>query len=349
MAYKHRLAVLAVYLLFATASSFAAVTITSVTPNSGSSAGGTEVLIHGTDFTEIIGSPSHPPAVFFGFTLAYDIEHLGETTLRVKTPPHLPGVVDVTVASGAGAATAEQAFTFVGDEGHDHFDRILLPLLIPPAPGAFGSEWHTELEIDSSRVPDRRAEVYGLKQVCPPPPRQCGTRDLFAPLLLPSAEVGPVRVEKTGTPGRFLYVPDSQVEKLTMHLRIRDVTRDDENFGTEIPIIRERDFKTGRIVLLGVPTDPRFRNTLRIYSTINWPMRVTVEGQPPVDLMLSTAGNVFEPAYGVFTNFPAGNGPVTVIIEPTPNALPVVPPPFWAFIAVTNNTTQMVTTITPEP
>ena len=39
-----------------------------------------------------------------------------------------------------------------------------------------------------------------------------------------------------------MYVDDSQVDLLTMNLRVHDVSRADLNFGTEMPIVRERDF-----------------------------------------------------------------------------------------------------------
>ncbi len=348
MSYPHRPAVLVLAFLVAGAA-FAQVTITSVTPNAGPSSGGTEVAIRGSGFTDIIGSPTQPPSVFFGETMARVVGQDDETMLRVLTPPHLAGTVNVTVGSGNGVASVANAFTFRADpDGNDHFERLLLPLLTPPVRGASGSEWHTELFLDHARDGSPQIQIYGLTLVCPPPPQQCGTPGPLTPLRLPGPYVPPIRVEMTGTPGRFAYIPEPGLHSATMHLRIRDVTRDEENLGTEIPIVRERDFK-GRIVLSGVPTDPRFRNMLRIYGEVSWPMRITVEGQPPVDVLMTPGRDRFEPAYASFSQFPTGTGPVTVTIEPTPSPLTVVPPPFWAFISVTNNDTQMVTTITPQP
>jgi hypothetical protein len=99
----------------------------------------------------------------------------------------------------------------------------------------------------------------------------------------------------------------------------------------------------------GVPTDPRFRNTLRLYSTRSSSLRVTVDGQPPVDVQLAAGADMFDPAYATYTQFPVGAEEISVTIEPTPNLLPVVPAPFWAFITVTNNDSQAITTITPRP
>ena len=338
---------LALFLTAATAS--AAVTITSVTPSTGSTTGGTEVIIRGTGFTERVGSPSLPPGVAFDATSVSNVVLIDETTIRVITPPHLPGLVSVSVHSGEGSAAVPAAFTYLSDGGDDHFERILLPLLTGPVRGAFGSEFHTVFLADTSRFQGGRVAIYGLSEACPPPPRVCATPDPTAPLMLPSAEVGPLRVIPSGTPGRFIYVPDAQLPYLSLHLRVQDVTRAFLNFGTEMPIVGEHEFASAPLVLLGVPLDERFRNTLRLYSTQPISLRVTVEDQVPVNVQLTPGRNIFEPAYAVFTQFPTGMGTVKVSVEPTPALLPVVPPAYWGFIAVTNNETQVITTITPGP
>ena len=338
---------LALALFSATVS--AQVTVTSVTPSSGPTSGGTVVTVRGTGFEYRIGSPMLPPAVYFGGTESTEVELLDETTIRAVSPPHLPGTVNVGVAAGFSGAVLENAFTYVTVDGDDHMERILLPILTPPVKGAFGSEFHTTFLASSARTSFRTVHLYGLRAECLPPPRQCNTPDAMTPLLLPYPEVVPLRVVMSGTPGRFVYLPEGELRRLSLHLRVHDVTRDALNFGTEMPIVRERDFQTDRIVLLGVPSDTRFRNTLRIYTTRASSMRVTVGDHPPVDLFLTAGRDLFEPAYASFTDFPATTGPVDVTIEPTPNMQPAAPPPFWAFITVTNNETQLITTITPQP
>jgi hypothetical protein len=339
---------LPVFVLIASAAS-AAVTITSVTPSSGPSTGGTEVVVRGTGFSERVGSPSLPPGVSFGSTLATEVLLADESTIRVIAPPHLPGVVSLTVHSGDGTATLPDAFSYLGDGADDHFERILLPVLTPPVAGAFGSQFHTIFRADASRASIRRVEIYGLAEACLPPPRACVALDAMAPLVIPSVEVGPLRVVMSGKPGRFVFVPDAQLDRLSLHLRVHDTTRSSLDFGTEMPIVREDDFRTGRLVLLAVPTDPRFRNTLRLYSTRSSSLRITVDGQAPVDIGLPGGADIFDPAYASFTQFPVGLEEVNVTIEPTPNQLPVVTAPFWAFITVTNNESQAITTITPKP
>ena len=322
-----------------------AVTITSVSPTTGSTAGGTEVTVRGTDFEScIICSTPYAPGVRFGATSAASVDLVDPTTLVVIAPPHLAGIVDVTVDQWNGSATLENAFTYVSDPGDDHFERILLPLFLPPVNGAFGSLFHTEFRAAAVRRPEETVDIHGLISnclfVCPPGPELV--------TLFPGQSVSSPELVLNGKPGRFIYVPDAQVETLAMSLLVRDVSRANLSAGTSIPIVRESELITNRLVLLNVPTDPRFRNTLRIYSPIAWPIRVTITGRQPVDIFLPPGADVFDPAYAAFTDFPIGAGTVDVTVEPTPNMLPVVPPPFWAFVSVTNNETQLITVIVPE-
>lgn len=222
-------------------------------------------------------------------------------------------------------------------------ERILLPVWTPPVHGAFGSEFRTDLRIynDGSKAVD----IQGLAAYC----AVC----LAPPLLYhlaPGEELEPGEVQPTGTPGRFLRIADEDVDALSMNLRAYDVSRNATNFGTEIPIVRERDFRINRIVLVGVPTDARFRNTLRIYTAFPIPVSVQVGNAPPVKLQLTSDEPLFNPAYAIFTGFPTGTAPVRVTIEVEPDFVSLLPieVPVWAFITVTNNDTQTITTITPQ-
>lgn len=232
-------------------------------------------------------------------------------------------------------------------------ERILLPVFTPPVHGAFGSEFHTDLRVANNS--QDIAILIGLQHShCPFCPPDHG--DL--PYLLNAGdEIKPEDVLLNGTPGRFLYVGTETLNTLSMNLRVYDVNRDEQNFGTEIPIVRESDFATNRIDFVGVPTDPRFRNTLRIYSPFPGNVLVTVGNHPSVLVALkggiSFGGSLdlFNPAYAMFTNFPVGSAPVRVTVEKDPSIISLLPieVPLWAFITVTNNDTQVITTITPQP
>lgn len=230
-------------------------------------------------------------------------------------------------------------------------DRILLPILTPPVHGAYGSEFHTDLRIVNTS--DDPVFLLGIDAKCngfcfPHLPGQ--------PYILePNSEIEPDEVILNGTPGRFVIVASAEVGALSMNLRVHDETRGGLNFGTEIPIVRMRDFAINKLDLIGVPTDPRFRNTLRIYAESPIDVLVTVGNRPPVTVHLTggiTIGNLdfSKPAYAMFTNFPTGFAPVRVTIETNPGfALHPFEIPIWAFITVTNNETQAITTITPRP
>jgi hypothetical protein len=87
-------------------------TIISLSPTTGDIAGGTTVVITGTDFT---GTPS---VAFDGVPATSVAQGTDATNITAVTPAHAAGAVDVTVttvdADGAASATATNAFTFVG-------------------------------------------------------------------------------------------------------------------------------------------------------------------------------------------------------------------------------------------
>jgi hypothetical protein len=85
-------------------------TVQSVTPNSGSTAGGYQVTVSGSN----LGSAS---AVYFGTTAA-TIQTDGATAISVLAPAHSAGTVDVTVVTSAGTSatsTADQ-FTYTSSQ-----------------------------------------------------------------------------------------------------------------------------------------------------------------------------------------------------------------------------------------
>jgi hypothetical protein len=251
------------------------------------------------------------------------------------------------------------------------FERILLPVLTPPVHGALGSEFTTEL-IVINKDQSKEIELFGLSLkcagVCPP----------VDPLTTP-VEVGrefqqiePRDIFPDGNPGRFIYVPAADVEKLAMNLRVADVSRSTLNFGTELPIVRSRDFTLEDIVLPAVPVTPLFRNTLRVYAA--QPTTVTVflfgpvpPASPqiawpePITLHLRAGVNFYDPAYATTSDFPAYNsvnaphiGNVLITQSPEkftcPQCTPTTPTvPIWAFMSITNNVTQNITTVTPRP
>jgi hypothetical protein len=84
--------------------------VRSVSPASGSTFGGTEVTLSGEKF--VAGS-----TVTFGGTPGTNVAVENATTIRVTTPAHATGAVDVQVSGSTGGAMLAQSFTFVAPGG----------------------------------------------------------------------------------------------------------------------------------------------------------------------------------------------------------------------------------------
>jgi hypothetical protein len=86
-------------------------TVTSISPNSGTAAGGTSVTINGTNLT---GATS----VKFGNTAAASFTVLGSNSISATSPPGTAGTVDITVttANGTSASSAADQFTFTSTQ-----------------------------------------------------------------------------------------------------------------------------------------------------------------------------------------------------------------------------------------
>jgi hypothetical protein len=84
----------------------AAPAVTSVTPSSGPTSGGTTVTITGTDFSAATA------AVKFGSTAAASFTVTSPTTIKAVTKPHAAGTVGVSVTTASGAAGKTTVFTF---------------------------------------------------------------------------------------------------------------------------------------------------------------------------------------------------------------------------------------------
>lgn len=227
-------------------------------------------------------------------------------------------------------------------------ERILLPILTPPVHGAHRSEFHTTLRIAAK---ERGFSLYGLDVTTCPHPETTVCWRLESPIeLLADEQLGGFNhIEMNGTPGRFVYVAGSDSSAVAMNLRVHDISRAALNFGTEMPVVRESEFASGQIRLLGIPTDARYRNTLRVYAVDAALVRITIDGRPPVTLPLRRGTTIYEPAYAQFSDFPTGaGGEINVRVESS-TTVGQAAGLIWAFVTVTNNETQVITTVTPQP
>jgi hypothetical protein len=247
------------------------------------------------------------------------------------------------------------------------YETILLPVATKPLSGALGSLWKTEFVIVNNGAVDLdpnlpTRDVYpldsecGVQPPCPPIPKLRAYTAQF-PLLF---------LRDGGPPGVLLHVRRSFLGDLAFNLRTQDLSRQSLTWGTEIPVVRESDLSITNIVLANIPLDERFRQALRVYdvdsrasSTVRvrvFPLETSVAlvdttldlTRPSTNPCVGSQEECY-PSYAEIQNFSArfpallGHGSVRVQIDSQTPGLR-----FWAFVSVTNNETQHVTTITPQ-
>ena len=216
----------------------------------------------------------------------------------------------------------------------DHV-RVLLPFVINTT-GQLNSNWQTQVLIHNAN---------GQPLVLPPT------------TVMPFSTTSVVFFPSSGNPSLFLDVPAALADHVITSIRVHDVTRDADSWGVEIPGIPESQFGPAMIIA-GIPADARFRTLLRLYGdggtvgTATVTLRDDATGalidRVTVPLLL---GDTSAPAYGQLALdallLPVASAHPTVRAEIT-NASAAAPP-LWAFVTITNNITQQVTTLLSHP
>lgn len=216
------------------------------------------------------------------------------------------------------------------------FERILIPVLFD-APGANGSEWRSELTIVNTRP--WFIQPYNFSRIAPNQVQRI--------------------TDKKYPQGVAFMAPREEADDLAFSLRIRDVSRAAEGFGTNIPVVRERDMYMNVLVPLpDVPLDPRYRVKVRVYAFDAYASNLV----PGASLTLVDAfGNrthlhkqmaapcntlachATTPLFAEFDLAPGREGErADLYVGSVPDAR------VWAFATVTNNETQQVTIVTPD-
>jgi hypothetical protein len=246
------------------------------------------------------------------------------------------------------------------------YEKILLPVVIlHPVPGQHGSLWVTDLWFLNHSGEDVWVDSYFVdcQILC--------TSDVRTPSGL---SFRPIIGRRQGVtmPGQFLFVERALADSVTIHLRVQDISRQLDTWGTRLPVVRERAFRSQPLQLLDIPVGERFRQTLRIYELSGAePSEVRVRvyaifpdihipqepNQPKADALLAEQVYLTEtvidhravssyPGYIEIGNLPemaGGNERLRVEIEPVEPDVRL-----WSFISITNNETQHVTVIAPE-
>jgi len=269
----------------------------------------------------------------------------GNGELLVHAPPHDPGVVDVVVQGDAGTFTRTAAlnyFAWTGAYDPAFFERVLVPVFFS-GPGAFDSQWRTELAVHNGNP-------FTLMQ---------GSDGLFMTPCMPVCDVrlagGASQVVNGSNiaTGVVQFLPRQATPQLDFSLLVRDVSRDATDFGTSVPVVREAEMFTRTFSLVNVPSDPRYRIGLRLYAydTIPTTMAIgisalqggqsagfTVTLLPAHEHAFLLIGNLLASAPQLI-----GNGPLRIDITPLEPGTRA-----WGYVSITNNETQHVTTIAPE-
>ena len=246
----------------------------------------------------------------------------------------------------------------------ENYERILIPLIVSTSSGAFGSIWQTELRAFSDSDADIRLfpQLYHCPITCDPPPA-------FG-FPLPKRGMQYVRPDVGSggaVQGVLLYTRRGHGDLLHMNLVVRDLSREATSAGTEVPVVRESELRTGKLHLMNVRLDSRFRHALRIYDAdARDDAAVRVRLLDPIFGQLlweKTARFTVDRSVsaGPFTELPArpgyiAIGGITDNLPELPNVrelrLEIEPLTaglrYWAFVSTTNNATQQVTLITPQ-
>lgn len=249
------------------------------------------------------------------------------------------------------------------------YEKILVPFFLgQPLPGKFGSMWATEAWItnNAAQPVDIQSYDFGcfLPEGCSPnPPTPPGIS--FRPHLFGFA---------SALRGLFFFVDRRFASEVSIALRIRDLSRASMTWGTEVPVVREGEFRTGKLTLLDIPTGGGFRQVLRIYSldgtrvaqvavrvyALN-PAYTSPFAAPQPDPLLGQSLVSFQitgtnpnppfsgPGYIEISDLSAiaalsSTERVRIEIESATLGLQ-----FWAFVTVVNNDTQHLTVISPSP
>lgn len=291
------------------------------------------------------GFPQNPVVRIDGVTV--DAVAIDSRRLGVTPPPHAPGVVDITV-NGAVVRGALRYYDPSAPADRESFETILIPLALNRAPGALGSLWSTNIRMrNNSNATFASANHLSIAQ-CPPittPPFGC---DLYTP---PAT----TRTFSLGDRprGALFQVPRSVADQLTFTATVLDESRQAISLGSELPIVREHELRTGAIEFVDVPLRADYRLTLRVYA-------LDVDSETIVINMFDADSNRFvgastarltkqahdEPAFAQLdSGLPRPNGVTRARIHVAANFGVT---PIWAFLSITNNETQQVTILTPQ-
>jgi hypothetical protein len=305
------------------------------------------------------------PTIIFGGMVVPDqfVTVVDAHTVLASTTPHDAGLVDVTVKTPTQTITAVSAFRFYANNTAPDpaiFERILLPIVYNGF-GAFDSWWRTDLNIFNGNPVffgsgDAVRPLFYFQhcsfEACPGSLQAGGSADALDPLAK--------------SPSGLLLMPQRDLASgLRFSYRAWEAFQSAKGLssGTELPIVRERDFRTGKLSLVNVPLDHHSRVALRFYGPDSEAMVVTVRvyaaGDPKPAIAQKSVRldapacstdpcDAASPSFAIVSDLEQFFPEISHLDRVRIEIEPVLPYRFWAFVTITNNATQNVTTVTPQ-
>jgi hypothetical protein len=235
-------------------------------------------------------------------------------------------------------------------------DELVLVPIWYDGPGDAGSHWTAQLSVYNGTRYYLQANEGGalpcqwLMTPCP--------RGFWANTMIVYQAYEPV-------PGGFaMTVPADYANDLHFTLRVFERSAWQEDLGTDVPVVRQRDLRRGAVQIMNIPisTPNAFRYTLRVYGFGNalaprvrlngW---VTMgDGSPDLVLTRDVPLTAVRKGLGHYylednafvrelVEIAGGMGKLRVELEPlAPNLQ------WWGMISATNNRTSDVTIVTPH-
>jgi hypothetical protein len=301
---------------------------------------------------DCFGLPCTPPAVTFGGVPARSVVVEPDGSIVAVTPQHDPGLVDVAVTDRDVTTTASSAYLFPTSDADltSESERVLF-LSVFAGPGAHGSDWTSDNFVrNDSPIQVRTIPPLVTDSVCT---LGCAPRDQE-----PGEEARLPHFSRDG--GMFLFVPRGVESLFSYSSHIVDRSRRQTDAGTEMHVVHESEGGPS-LTLLNVPLAAESRQTLRIFDldAVERPVLVEVrlQGGSQLVTLFPTLANrivcVTTPCYPEHPTFTTINldglaslqdaGTATIVIRSRTNEARL-----WAYVSVTHNDTQHVTTVTPQ-
>jgi hypothetical protein len=221
---------------------------------------------------------------------------------------------------------------------------VLLPLNPGTVAGAYSALWSTSAWMHNGSSDDVRIGCEGDLFACP-------VVQAHSTVALQNPWPGshPAIFVHVHTAGLFFSVPDNT---LWFEMRVTDSVTAPGSAGTEIPLARLADFRSGTTVLPHVPINGHSRLRLRVYGLTDGSASVRAVGATSSNDLIAvsipltgsdSAANRPQrfPSYGEAVLAPSSGSDDAMRVEITSAA------PIWCFLTVTDNATQQLTTVSP--